>query len=164
MRPRSSIAAAVGVASLACILWLGCGVKSPPIPPQQAMPEKIVDLSAVSQKGGILLSWGRPERYAGGKDMKDLGRFEIDRAQGIDKYQPVAEIPVTDRDRFQKQRRFTWLDGTAELGQTYSYRLISVTEDGYRSDPSNSSEVTRTVPEPAPNPENFVLPRPTPLP
>lgn len=148
----------------ASMLWLGCGVKSPPIPPQQAIPERIVDLTATSAVGGIRLGWGRPDRYAGGKKMRDLGEFEIERAEGPGAFRPLVDIPVNDQERFQQQRHFDYIDSATEIGHSYKYQVVSVTQDGYRSEASNVAQTTRVVPKPPPNPENFVLPQPTPLP
>jgi hypothetical protein len=145
-------------------LSIGCGVKSPPVPPQQAVPERIVSLSADSEQNGVRLGWERPEHYAGGRKMRDLSAFEIDRAENTLEFQPLVEVPVTDQDRFQQQRRFIYLDSTAQIGHHYRYQVISLTQDAYRSTPSNEAEITRELPKPPPNPENFVLPQPKPLP
>jgi hypothetical protein len=153
-------AAAFAAATLAT----GCGVKSPPVPPQQAVPERIVGLDAISEKNGVLLSWERPERTAGGGKMRDLGRFEVDRAENTGPFHALTEIPVTDQDRFQQQRKFTYLDAGTEIGHHYRYQVFSSTLDSYRSEPSNEAEITREVPKPPPNPENFVVPQPKPLP
>ena len=154
---RSSVLAAA-------ILIFGCGVKSQPIPPERAIPERIVGLDATSQKNGVLLSWERPDRTAGGTKMRDLGSFEVDRAENTSAFRPLAEIPVTDQDRFQQQRKFSYLDGSAAVGHHYRYQVISSTLDAYRSDPSNEAELTHQLPKPPPNPENFVIPQPKPLP
>jgi hypothetical protein len=153
-----------GAAALAAMFMLGCGVKSPPIPPQEAVPERIVGLDAKAQKSGVLLSWERPERSAGGHSLKDLGSFEVDRAENTAAFYPLVEIPVTDQDRFQQQHQFTYLDAGAEVGHHYRYQIISSTLDSYRSDPSNEVEITYEQPKPPPNPEDFVIPQPKPLP
>ena len=149
---------------LAAVLLLGCGVKSPPIPPQEAVPERIVSLNATSEKNGVLLSWERPDRTAGGHSMHDLGSFEIERAEDTRAFAPLVEIPVTDQDRFQLQQKFTYLDKDAQVGKHYRYQIISSTIDAYRSDPSNEAEITHQIPKPPPNPEDFVIPQPKPLP
>ena len=164
MSRRNWMAAASAAAIAASMLWLGCGVKSPPVPPEQAVPERIVDLTAVSAKDGIHLGWERPDRYAGGHRMRDLGKFEIERAEDSGAYRPLVDIPVNDQQRFQQQRHFDYIDSATEIGHSYKYRVLSETQDGYRSKPSNEAEATRVVPKPPPNPENFVLPQPTPLP
>ena len=154
----------IGAALLGLLLATGCGVKSQPIPPQQAIPERIVGLEAGSVKNGVLLSWERPDRTAGGGKLRDLGSFDVDRADATGDFQSLVQIPVTDRDRFQQQRKFTYIDTTAEVGHRYRYEVISSTTDNYRSDPSNEAAITREIPKPPPNPETFVVPAPKPLP
>jgi len=156
--------AILALACAAAFVVGGCGVKSQPIPPQEAVPERIVGLDATSQKDGVVLSWERPERTAGGKSMRDLGSFEVDRAEDTATFHRLADIPVTDQDRFQQQRKFSYLDKSAMAGHHYRYQVISSTLDDYRSDPSNEAEITHQIPAPPPNPENFVIPQPKPLP
>src|SRR5580704_8129089 len=81
-----------------------CGVKSAPVPPEQARPQAITSLTASSSPDGVMLSWERPTLYAGGHTMRDLGSFVIMRAEGPSaQMQPLVELPVTDRERFQVQ-------------------------------------------------------------
>jgi hypothetical protein len=151
-------------ALMAAVAAIGCGVKSPPVAPQQAMPERIVGLEAAALKNGVMLSWERPDRTAGGGTMRDLGSFEVERAENTTAFQPLVEIPITDQDRFQQQRKFSYLDSAAQAGHHYRYQVISSTSDAYRSDPSNEAEITYQPPKPPPNPEDFVIPQPKPLP
>lgn len=162
MRARLKASAGAAAAMLVAALGFGCGVKSQPIPLEYAVPERIADLRAVSARGGIQLVWGRPERYVGGRKMTGLGRFEVFRAEENGPYRSLAEIPVTDQERFQQQHRFTYLDRAARLGGSYRYEVFSRTLDGYQSAPSNKIEVTRHKLGPAPNPKTFVLPAPVP--
>jgi hypothetical protein len=162
MRVGRALFAAACVGALAGAAWLGgCGVKSAPIPPQYAAPRQIVDLRALSQARGVALEWSRPGEYAGGGSMRDLARFELFRAEGNGPYRMLAEIPVTDQQRFQQQQRFRYLDATAQLDHTYRYQVFSDTLDGYRSEGSNVVVITRRKLKPPPNPENYVLPTPT---
>jgi hypothetical protein len=163
MRFRGLLAGAVLVFAAAA-MWAGCGVKSPPIPPEYAKPERIMNLTVDSEKRGIELTWGRPDRYAGGDTLRDLAKFVVARSDAGAPYQQIKDVPVTDQDRFQKQRVFQYLDRNTVVGHSYSYRVISETSDGYESDPSNEATLTRTVPPPPPNPETYVLPTPKPLP
>lgn len=152
------LAAAMG------LLYVGCGVKNKPEPPSMVRPQRITDLQAASVDNGIRIRWGRPEHYTSGKRMRDLGKFEILRAAGGAEPTLLADIPVTDQQRFRQQRHFTYLDTDTKIGQRYRYQIIAVTTDGYESLPSNQAEAVRAVPTPTPNPENFVLPTPVPLP
>jgi hypothetical protein len=156
------LAAAVWLAAALAIA--GCGVKERPLPPDAVRPERILDLKAGADKDGIRLSWGRPDRYATGRTMRDLAGFVILRAEGDARPTTLAEIPVSDRERFQKERRFDYVDSATLIGHTYRYQVVSTTDDGYRSNGSNAVKFTRVVPPPPPNPENFVLPKATPLP
>jgi hypothetical protein len=162
MKSRAALISAVALA--AALFTIGCGVKSPPIPPEQAVPERIVGLNASSEKDGVLLSWERPDHTAGGGKMRDLGSFEVDRAEDTGAFRSLTEIPVTDQDRFQQQRKFTYLDAGAQVGHHYRYQVISSTLDAYRSDPSNQAEITHALPKPPPSPEDFVIPQPKPPP
>jgi hypothetical protein len=148
----------------ALILYAGCGVKSRPLPPSEVRPQRTTDLVAVSVSNGIRIRWSRPEHYTGGNRMRDLGKFEILRASGGGEPQVVADLAVTDLQRFRQQRHFSYLDTDTEVGGRYRYQIISVTTDGYESLPSNQAEIVRTVPKPPPNPETYVLPTPVPLP
>jgi len=154
---------ALMLAALAGALFPGCGVKSPPISPEAARPEKIIDLEAANAKDGIRLSWGRPESYAGGQKMRDLGSFTLSRAQEGKPVEKIGDIQVYDEGRFQIQRTFTFIDGSTIAGKTYHYQVTSSTTDGYVSEPSNDVTVVRKSPSAPPNPETFVVPTPVPL-
>jgi len=145
--------------------WLaGCGVKSAPVPPEYARPERILDLRAEAASGGIKLTWLRPSRYAGGHAMRDLSGFVVMRGEGDGPMTALVEIPVSDRERFQIERQFSYLDGETRMGSRYRYGIVSETTDGNHSEPSNEVEFTRIKPPVAPNPESFRLPAPSPLP
>lgn len=153
----------LAIAALATAIFLGCGVKSQPIPPEAARPEKIVSLEAANAKEGIRLSWDRPENYAGGQKMKDLGSFAISRSEEGKPPEKIGDIQVNDEGRFQVQRTFEFIDGNTLMGHTYHYQVTSRTTDGYISPPSNDATILRRKPSAPPNPENFVVPTPVPL-
>jgi hypothetical protein len=158
-----TLALAIGV--FATAVFLGCGVKSQPIPPEAARPEKIVGLEAANAKEGIRLTWDRPESYAGGAKMKDLGSFSISRAEEGKPAEKIGDIQVHDAGRFQVQNTFEFIDGSTVLGKTYHYQVTSSTTDGYVSEPSNDVAIVRkkeSAPA-APNPDTFVVPTPVPL-
>ncbi len=154
---------ALMIAALASAMFLGCGVKSPPISPEAARPEKILGLEAVNAKDGVRLTWERPESYAGGQKMRDLGGFTILRAQEGKPVKKIGDIQVYDEGRFQVQHTFTFIDGATIMGKTYHYQVTSNTTDGYVSEPSNDVTVVRKGASAPPNPENFVVPTPVPL-
>ena len=154
----------VTAAMMAIATTLGCGAKSRPIPPELTHPESIIDLSAKPDPKGIRLTWSRPTKYTRGMSLKDLAGFRLMRSEGGESYGELAELPITDQERFQKVRRFAYIDTTAQMGHSYRYMMIAETSDGYQSDPSNVVQQIRTQPTAPLSPDNFKLPMPAPLP
>jgi hypothetical protein len=129
-----------------CVCVPACGKKTPVRPPEFVIPESTGDLALDIAKGSVVLSWGRPQEYVDGNEMEDLGSFIVFRAtqdaQGqTSPFAKVATIPVEDRDRFRKAKRFTYTDTQLTVGTLYRYRVRSVTTDGYKSDLSNTVEL-----------------------
>jgi hypothetical protein len=160
---RGTATAALAVLLFA-FAWLACGVKSPPIPPEEAQPEPITDLHGASSHNGIRLTWGRPIRYASGKRLSDLQGFVLMRSEGVGPFHQLAQVPVTDQGRIRVQHVFNYVDSTTAIGSPYRYYIVARTTDDYESKPSNVISLVRTQPEPTPNPETYMLPTPTPLP
>jgi hypothetical protein len=143
------LAAALAVAA--------CGVRSRPLPPEVVQPDPPTDLVAKSSPEGVRLTWRRPTSYSGGKHMRDLAGFEIERATAPDfDYAKVGTVTLTDQTRFQQERSATLTDDTAVVGTTYRYRVVATTTDGYRSVPSEPVTIehrpgtTATAPPPPP--------------
>lgn len=132
------------------ILTPACGRKTPVKPPEFAAPERIDDLATVNQEGGIRLSWGRPREYADGSRMLNLGGFTVERRRPGGDFARVAELPISDRERFRQRRTFRYLDPDVASGLSYEYRVLSFTLDDYVSQPSNVVSVVRVVPTPEP--------------
>ncbi len=126
---------------LAFCLSAGCGRKTHPQPPELVVPETIATLTAEATGDGVVLLWKRPEKYASGSRMPDLGGFRIERSADGAPFAFLTQLEVSDRDRFRKIRRFRYVDALATPGHRYQYRLFSVTLDGYVSQASNVAEV-----------------------
>ena len=166
---RMKLGSIAGIAIIIAAIFVaaglpGCGVKSAPVPPEYAQPERILSLRAEAAFGGIKLTWLRPTHYNGGHTMRDLGGFVVMRAQGDGPMTALVKIPVTDQERFQVQDEFSYLDREARLGGRYRYTVISETTDGYHSAPSNEVDFKRVNPPLPPNPDTYKLPTPSPLP
>ena len=115
-----------------------CGVRTKPLPPELVQPQPATALVASSNVDGVKLTWRRPSTYSGGKHMRDLAGFEVERADGPDSFDfaPVTTVILDDQTRLRQEKLMQWTDTGVEVGQTYRYRVIAFTSDGYRSEPS----------------------------
>jgi hypothetical protein len=148
--PRPRLTLAVAFALLAAIG--ACGRKTMPKPPQYVAPKVVEELSLVTQSNGILVRWSRPTEYVDGTTMEDLGGFVVERNRYNSKFEEVARVPVTDQGRFQKAKRFDYLDTQLLPGATYHYRIVAFTTDRYFSSPSDAAEITWNGPGASPSP------------
>ena len=119
------------------LVTAACGVRTRPFPPELVQPEPPTALVATSNVDGVKLTWRRPSSYTGGKHMRDLGGFDVERAVG-DSYDfaTVTTVLLDDQTRFRQEKSVQWTDTNVEVGQTYRYRVIAFTTDHYRSAPS----------------------------
>ncbi len=132
--------------SLSLSVFSACGRKTPVRPPELVAPEPIRDLTLEVDSNAIKLHWGRPQKYVDGSNMDDLGGFVVLRAvqngQGtVGSFSQVAAVPVEDRDRFRKAKKFSYTDEQLTAGILYRYRVQAFTLDGYYSSPSNTVEL-----------------------
>jgi hypothetical protein len=123
-----------------------CGRKTDVRPPELVAPEPVGDLTLEVTDTGIQLRWGRPQKYVDGSDMDDLGGFvvlrETQNGQGKEgAFAQLATVPVEDRDRFRKAKKFSYTDEQLTAGTLYRYRVEAFTLDGYHSSPSNTVEL-----------------------
>jgi hypothetical protein len=120
-----------------------CGVRTRPFPPELVQPEPPTALVAASNVDGVRLSWRRPSQYTGGKHMRDLAGFDVERAVGPDSFDfaPVTTVLLDDQTRFRQEKLMQWTDTDVEVGQTYRYRVTAFTSDHYRSAPSTSVSI-----------------------
>ena len=111
LRAAARFAPAVGVLLACAVLLAGCGRKTAVVSPELAAPEPVLDLQAVSFAEGIRLSWSRPRRRVGGEDLESLAGFHVLRDNsgvGPGGWELVGTVPVTDRERFLKARKFSY--------------------------------------------------------
>jgi len=89
----------------------------------------------------------RPTETVGGRRMNDLGGFQIERAaeDGV-QFVQIGDFQLSEEQRFRQDRRLEWTDASAVPGETYLYRVIAYTLDGYHSKAAGPIKVTFTPP------------------
>jgi hypothetical protein len=127
-----------------------CGRKGEPRAPELATPQTIKNLSARSDRSGIVLTWSRPTAYVDGKELTDLTSFVIFRKDLSLScpdcpvpYRPLTTVNVEDRERFVKLKQYRFIDDNVQPKTIYRYRVSSQLKDGSLSEPSNEVEVQR---------------------
>jgi hypothetical protein len=129
------------------VVAAACGKKGPPRAPELVMPEPITDLKAEVQPKVIALTWSRPTRYVGGKELRDLVGFVIFRKDVATScptcpapYRELVSLGVEDQERFVKKKRFAFADRELSRDRIYYYRVFSQLRDGSLSEPSNEAQ------------------------
>lgn len=132
--------------SISVVFFVGCGRKTTVRPPELVAPKAVNDLTLEMQTKGVVLRWGRTDSSVDGEKLDDLAGFVVLRAkqdeQGkTEEFTQVATIPVEDRDRFRKNKKFTYTDEHMTVGSLYRYRVLAFTLDGYYGSASNTVEI-----------------------
>ena len=85
--------------------------------------------------------------------MPDLDGFVVSRALATASaesphFETIATIHLDDRERFAKVRRVTYDDLRVAPGETYLYRVVAFTLDGYVGGPSRIARAQWSGPDP----------------
>lgn len=132
--------------SISVSFFVGCGQKTTVRPPELVAPAAVNDLTLEMQPKGVLLRWGRMDESVDGEKLDDLVGFVVLRAKQDEQgktgdFTKIATIPVDDRDRFRKNKKFTYTDEQMTVGSLYRYRVLAFTLDGYYGSASNTVEI-----------------------
>lgn len=122
--------------------FTGCGVKSPPLPPVQELPNAVTDLKETVTDNIVVLTWRTPDK----KEDAVVERFAVFRSKvELDNYCP--ECPIV----FKKIAAIhagsdLWQGGAnetisyseeLETGNRYSYKVVGYTWDNVAGADSN---------------------------
>jgi hypothetical protein len=151
INPRASVVGLLLVVLAMLGAGGGCGRKTDPRPPELVAPRTVAELSLTTLAYGIALRWSRPTQYVDGSTMEDLGGFVVERSRNNEPFEELARVAVTDRGRFQKLKRFEYVDRAVMPEGTYHYRIVAFTSDGYYSLPTGAATLTWSPP-PSPSP------------
>jgi len=141
-----------GALTLLVLAVVACGRKTDVKPPQLVAPRTVTEVSLTTRADGIEIGWARPTEYVDGTTMEDLGGFVIERSRNNEAFRELTRVAVTDRGRFQKAKRFQYVDQAVTPDTTYHYRVVAFTTDGYYGAPSGAATLTWERPQPSPSP------------
>ncbi len=79
-------------------------------------PKIITSLVSQPATDGVHLAWQRPATYLNGQRMDDLGGFLVFRGVPDQQAEQIADVPVTDRERFRPEKNFEYVDKSVTQG------------------------------------------------
>jgi predicted small lipoprotein YifL len=133
---------------LAIIVLGGCGRKTLPIPPQDAVPTPITDLTANQDGNKIDLSWTIPTRTTAGSTLPQIESFQIfrsvvaaaDYCPGCPvKYSSVIELPLAQAMSKNKKKAY-YSEPLLRPEHRYIYKIR--TKAGWRLVSADSNTVS----------------------
>nr|MBF0220836.1 fibronectin type III domain-containing protein [Desulfobulbaceae bacterium] len=138
-----------------------CGRKTLPIPPEDALPQAITDLSFQQDENKIILNWTAPEYTTAGSKLPNIDSFEILRA-GIPEKDFCAGCPVSFTSSFEisaeiaitdpKSRAAQYTEMILRPGHRFFYKVRS--KAGWRLISEDSNIVSFSWNSPAKAPES----------
>lgn len=150
-------------AALVALMVIGCGRKTLPIPPHEAVPEPIRDLQFQQDENQINLTWTYPERTTVGTELPGIKGFLVLRAVVAEEDYCVgcpinfssmveveAEKVVTDA----KKRQARYTETILRPGHRYLYKVQ--TKAGWRLTSDDSNTVSFFWDSPAAAPDDVL--------
>jgi hypothetical protein len=121
------------------LLWGGCGVKAPPVAPEQPPLPLVTDLKAAFSDGRVLLGWNHP-----GGDAPAVGYQVLKSQRSLAQPEcpgcPVAfqKIGTENMPRTLRAKRHALeFELAAPPGYRYQFKVIPVQSSGARGPDSN---------------------------
>ena len=99
-------------------LLAACGLKADPRGADQVRPEGHRPLCEQARRRWRPPRLARPTNYVNGQRMDDLGGFLVFRGVPDQEAEQIADVPVTDRERFRPEKRFEYVDKRRAKGGT----------------------------------------------
>ncbi|MBA3015427.1 MAG: fibronectin type III domain-containing protein [Proteobacteria bacterium] len=142
-----------------CLTCLGCGRKTLPIPPQDAVPLPITDLRYQQDENNVVLIWSYPEQTTAGSDLPGLHSFLVLRAV-VPNEEYCSGCPITFSSAVEvesgnaitdvKKREARYTETILRPGHRYFYKVQ--TKAGWRlvSEDSNTVSFAWAAPVAAP--------------
>lgn len=134
---------------LLMLLLAGCGKKGALIPPEALVPAAAQNLQVLQQGADFRISWQAPTKEQGGRPLRDLAGFRLQRRDIVKNGNDCAACPdswqllkVVDLDLPGETRRsgptFFHFDRGLPPGSTIQYRLQAFSRSGGSSSQATS--------------------------
>ena len=139
--------------ALAVMVSFGCGVKGPPIAPEDARPGFVEDLSVCVREGRVVLEWSLPTRTEGGGRLSGLAGFVVYRRDEFGgPFSPLRRIDAGLKG-FPREGggKISHIDQPPHPGRRYAYRVTPFTAAQVFGPPSTVASLFWDAP-PAPPP------------
>lgn len=116
------------------LLLAGCGKKTPPVPPETAVPAPVADLTSEVDPEGVTLRWTWPRKTEKGASLRRVNDFTVERAEDPAdgfcadcplRYQTIGNLeggPLPERP---EAASLSYRDQNLRPGYHYSYRVRS---------------------------------------
>ena len=131
------------LSAVGAMLWGGCGIKAPPVAPEQPPMPTITDLTAVYSSGRVLLGWHHPggESPAVGyrvlKAKRSLSESECPECPMIFERAGTEKLMSTLRTRRHKLK----FETAAQAGYLYHFKVVPFESSGAQGPDSNLVEI-----------------------
>jgi hypothetical protein len=149
---------------LPLLLFVGCGKKSSPRPPEAYAPSSVKFLTADGELDAVVLHWQAPDTDASDHTLLDLAGFTVRRSEYVKDESPdfedLTDVPVAEKKDAQataaspeqttptakgekkQPLQYSYSDTTVRPGKQYEYVVIPFNEDGVEGDPVSRLRVT----------------------
>jgi len=127
-------------------LWVGCGKKGPPRPPQRRSPPAVIDLSYAVDNRIVELNWtvqGAEDRSASAPVGYKVFRSKVSGEESNCekcpiRFEEIADVPIQmKRSEKSKPTRLRFTE-VLEPGYRYIYKVILYDQDGQGGKDSNT--------------------------
>ncbi len=130
-----------------------CGLKAPPLPPEEVAPDRVTDLKVRPTDGGVALTWTMPTVNTDGTNLTDLTGFKVLRKdvpnKDIDcppctgKFEEIADVTLTVPGKAViAGGSVLYPDTSLSPSITYTYVVVAYNSAGVFSQTSNPVDVS----------------------
>lgn len=141
---RRTIAAVLGIVVGLTAVGVSCARRGPLRAPEEIRPAPISDLRAQRRNQEVELIWSRPARTEAGGAVDEIDAFVVQRqCRGLEEtdFFPLVTVQTLERGRFRRAKTYRYRHEIRSDMLPCRYRVVSQTDDGYVSQPSNVVEV-----------------------